>query len=88
VDHGQQGEAVAHEVADDFLVAVARVSELEHRADDAERALTYATVQHATDFRQLHLYAEIGHGLEEAADALKRASLITREYVLGNLLSR
>lgn len=51
-------------------------------------ALTYATVQHATDFRQLHLYAEIGRGLEEAADALKRASLITREYVLGNLLSR
>jgi uncharacterized protein Yka (UPF0111/DUF47 family) len=89
VDRSEHGEAaVAHEVADDFLVAVAQVSELEHRADDAERALTYATVQHATDFRQLHLYAEIGRSLEEAADALKRASLITREYVLGNLLSR
>ena len=88
VDRGQQGGSVVHEVADDFLVAVDRVAELEHRADDAERALTYAAVQHAHNFRQLHLYAEIGRSLEEAADALKRASLVTREYVLGNLLGR
>jgi uncharacterized protein Yka (UPF0111/DUF47 family) len=80
--------ADAHEDASDFLVAVDRVGELEHRADDAERALTYAAVQHASDFRQLHLYAEIGRSLESAADALKRASLTTRDYVLGNLLKR
>ena len=73
----------AHEDADDFLVAVDRVQALEHAADDAERGLRYEAVQHACDFRQLHLYAEIGRALEEGADALKRASLITRDFVLG-----
>jgi uncharacterized protein Yka (UPF0111/DUF47 family) len=73
----------AHDDADDFLVAVDRVLALEHAADDAERGLRYEAVQHAQDFRQLHLYAEVGRALEEAADALKRASLMTREIMLG-----
>ena len=75
--------AAAHEDADDFLVAVDRVLALEHAADDAERGLRYEAVQHAQDFRQLHLYSEVGRALEEGADALKRASLITRDLVLG-----
>lgn len=72
--------------AGDFLAAVDRVAALEHQADDAERALTIAAVQHARDFRQLHLLAEIGGSLEAAADALKRASLMAHEHVLGSLL--
>jgi len=76
----------AHEDADDFLVAIDRIGALEHQADDAERALRYAAVQHAQDFRQLHLYSEIGRSMEAAADALKRSSLITRDYVLGAVL--
>ncbi len=72
---------------DDFLTAIDRVSDLEHQADDAERALTYAAVQHAEDFRQLHLYAEMGGGLEEAADALKRASFLARDHILGAMLN-
>ena len=60
-----------------------RVAALEHEADDAERALTYAAVQDTQDFRQLHLYAEMGSGLEEAADALKRASLFAPEGALA-----
>jgi uncharacterized protein Yka (UPF0111/DUF47 family) len=71
---------------DDFLTAVDRVGSLEHEADDAERALTSVAVKHARDFRQLHLYAEIGRSLEEGADALKRASLVAREHVLGRVL--
>jgi uncharacterized protein Yka (UPF0111/DUF47 family) len=73
-----------HEDAEDFLVAVDRVLALEHAADDAERGLRYEAVQHAQDFRQLHLYAEVGRALEEGADALKRASLITRDVMLGS----
>lgn len=65
----------AHEAADDFLVAIDRVAALEHMADDAERALRDEAVRHAQDFRQLHLYSEIGRSLETAADALKRSSL-------------
>lgn len=75
-----------HEDADDFLVAIDRIGALEHQADDAERALRYAAVQHAQDFRQLHLYSEIGRSMEAAADALKRSSLIARDYVLGAVL--
>lgn len=76
----------AHGDADDFLVAIDRIGALEHQADDAERALRYAAVQHAQDFRQLHLCSEIGRSMEAAADALKRSSLITRDYVLGAVL--
>jgi uncharacterized protein Yka (UPF0111/DUF47 family) len=73
----------SHEEADEFLVAVDRVTALEHAADDAERSLRYEAVRHAKDFRELHLYSELGRALEEAADALKRASLISRDVVLG-----
>jgi hypothetical protein len=34
----------------------------------------------------LHLFAAIGGKLEAAADALKHASLILREYVLEDLI--
>ncbi len=70
----------------DFLTAIDALFALEHRADDAERALTYAAVQNARDFRQLHIYSKMAHSLEEASDALKWAGLIARDYLLGNVL--
>jgi uncharacterized protein Yka (UPF0111/DUF47 family) len=69
--------------ADAFLTAIDCVGALEHRADDAERELTRAAIGHATDFRHLHLYSTMGAALEEAADALKYASLLLRDRVLG-----
>ena len=86
VDHAPGSSPGKQEDVDDFLTAIDRVAALEHEADDAERALTYAAVQDAQDFRHLHLYAEMGSGLEEAADALKRASLFARDHVLGRVL--
>jgi hypothetical protein len=62
------------------------VAALEHEADDAERTLTVASVQHARDFRELHLYTAIGAKLEAASDALKRSSLMLRNHVLDNVL--
>jgi len=76
----------AQEDVRDFLTAVDALLALEHRADDAERALTYAAVQRASDFRQLHIYSNIANSLEEASDALKWAGLIARDYLLGNVL--
>lgn len=76
----------AHQDADDFLVAIDRIGSLEHQADDAERALRYVALERAQDFRQLHVYTEIGRCMEAAADALKRSSLITHDYVLGAVL--
>jgi uncharacterized protein Yka (UPF0111/DUF47 family) len=71
----------------DFLTAVDALFVLEHRADDADRALTYAAIQNARDFRQLHLYSKMAGSLEEASDALKWAGLMARDYLLGNVLS-
>jgi uncharacterized protein Yka (UPF0111/DUF47 family) len=76
----------AQEDARDFLTAIDALLALEHRADDAERALTFAVVQKAKDFRQLHICSSTAHSLEEASDALKWAGLTARDYLLGNVL--
>ena len=82
----QIGRAASDAETEDFLRAIDRIAALEHQADDAERALAAATVQHAPDFRQLHLFTAIGGKLEAAADALKHASFILREYVLEDVI--
>ncbi|HYB90964.1 MAG TPA: DUF47 family protein [Candidatus Binataceae bacterium] len=82
----QIGRAAGDAETEDFLKAIDRVAALEHQADDAERALAATTVQHATDFRELHLFTAIGGKLEAAADALKHATFILREHVLEEML--
>jgi uncharacterized protein Yka (UPF0111/DUF47 family) len=87
VAHAAHVKKAGHqEDADDFLLAIDRLLALEHQADDAERALTYAAVQRARNFRQLHLYSEIGGSLESAADALKCAGLIARDQLFASVL--
>jgi uncharacterized protein Yka (UPF0111/DUF47 family) len=83
---GQIGHAAGIAETEDFLAAIASISKLEHQADDAERDLASSAVQHAADFRQLHLFAVVGDKLEAAADALKKASLILREQVLEHVV--
>jgi len=75
------------DAARDFLTAIDALFSLEHRVDDAERALTYAAVQKAADFRQLHIYSKMASSLEEASDALKWAGVIAREYLLADVLT-
>ena len=82
----QIGRAASRAETEDFLTAIDRIAALEHQADDAERALTATAVQHAQDFRQLHLFTAIGGKLEAAADALKHASLILRDHVLEDVI--
>jgi uncharacterized protein Yka (UPF0111/DUF47 family) len=81
-----RGVRLAREDGQDFLAAVGRVLALEQQADDAQRALARAALQHAADFRQLHLCTAIGAAMEEAADSLKRAALAARDHVMGSLL--
>lgn len=81
------GMGVQDEVRD-LLTAIGALFALEHRADEAERALTCAAVHKAADFRRLHIYCRIGHSLEEACDALKWAGLLARDYLLGSVLGR
>ena len=87
VGHATQiGLAASALETEDFLTSIDRLGALEHQADDAERALTVMAVEHAQDFRQLHLFAAIGTNLEAAADALKHASLILRDHVLEDVI--
>jgi hypothetical protein len=75
-----------HGETEDFLTAIDRVTALEHEADDAERALAACAVHHAKDFRQLHLFTQIGARFEAAADALKHVSLMLRDHVLEDVI--
>jgi uncharacterized protein Yka (UPF0111/DUF47 family) len=81
------GRAASDDETEDFLTAVDHVGALEHKADDAQRELTASAVQHAHDFRQLHLFAAVGERLEESADALKRASLILHEHMFEHVIN-
>ena len=74
------------EDAEGFLTAVDAIGVAEQRADELERALTVALVSDAGDFRQLHVAASIGTALEAASDALKLASLVLRDHVLGEVI--
>ena len=83
----QIGRDASRSETEDFLTAIDRIAALEHQADDAERALAASAVQHAKDFRQLHLFTAVGGKLEEASDALKHASLVLREHVLEDVIN-
>jgi hypothetical protein len=72
---------------DDFLTSIDRLASLEHAADDEERALTVAALETATDYRELHLISEIKQRLGNASDCLKRASLILRDQMVGDVLA-
>lgn len=84
---GEIGRVKGAAETEDFLGAIARIGALEHEADDAQRSLAASAVQHAGDFRQLHLFTAVGDKLEAAADALKVASLILREQVLEHVVN-
>jgi uncharacterized protein Yka (UPF0111/DUF47 family) len=84
-DHAQ--DPGAREDIDDLLTSLDRVLALEHEVDDAQRALSIEAVRSARDFRELHLAAAVGDRLEEAADALKRTSLMLRDHVLDDVLN-
>ena len=87
VGHATQiGLAASALETEDFLASIDRLAVLEQKADDAERALTAMAIEHAQDFRQLHLFAAIGTSLEAAADALKHASLILRDHMLEDVI--
>ena len=87
VGHATQvGLAASRAETEDFLTAIDRVAALEHQADATERTLAAMAVQHAKDFRQLHLFTAVGGKLEAAADALKHASLMLRDHVLETVI--
>jgi uncharacterized protein Yka (UPF0111/DUF47 family) len=87
IGHATQIDSTANAAeTEDFLTAIDRIAAIEHATDDTERRLTATAIQHAKDFRQLHLFTTIGGKLESAADALRHASLILRDHVLEDVI--
>ncbi len=77
----------SHDDMKDFLEAVARVSAIEHQADDANRVVVRTIVRETTDARDLYLFTEIARVLEEASDALNRGVFILRDHILEEVMS-
>ena len=69
----------------DFLKAVDRTISLEHQTDDVHRRARACILNFAGDFKQLHLFTEVTDRLENAADAMMRAALTLKDYVLGEV---
>jgi len=82
--HVQRGSS--REEMQDFLQAVDRLISIEHETDDVHRKVKAAMTKEAKDFKQLHLFSETAKNIEEAADALMKAGLILRDYVLGEVM--
>ncbi len=78
----------AREDTQDFLEAIDALVTLEHRTDDAERALLSALLGEAGgDGRAALLYARLAQALEETADCLSRSALWLRDRFLGGGLA-
>ncbi len=72
----------------DFLSAIDHTISLEHHIDDAHRRSKASILRSCGDFKQLHLFNEVNDKLESASDAMMRAALILRDYVLGDVITR
>lgn len=76
------------EEVEDFLNAVDDVISLEHQTDDSHRRTKASILSFTGDFKQLHLFTSIADNLESASDAMMRAALMLRDYILGVVLTR
>lgn len=73
----------------DFLEAVHRVVDAEHRSDVQHRGVKCALVAEAgIEARVLYAFAECARNLEEAADALTHTVLTLRDFVLEEVMER
>lgn len=73
----------------DFLEAVHRVVDAEHRSDAQHRAVKCALVaETGIDARSLYAFSECARNLEEAADALTHTALTLRDFVLDEVMER
>lgn len=71
----------------DFLEAVHRISAVEQRTDEAQRAVKKAFVRDHLGHTLLYAYTEAVKSLERSADALMRAGLMLRDHVLTEVIA-
>jgi len=71
--------------SEDALAAVARLIEIEHEADAAERAVTALVLSGDFDLKTALCALELARALERATDRLAGFGHMLREHVLAGL---
>jgi hypothetical protein len=71
--------------SDDALAAAARLIDLEHEADDAERTATAIVLRASGDFQQDRVGLELARALERCTDRFAAAGHLLREHVMLEL---
>jgi uncharacterized protein Yka (UPF0111/DUF47 family) len=71
--------------SEDALAAVARLIEIEHEADAAERAVTTLVLSRDFDLKTALSALELAHALERATDRLAGFGHLLRDHVLAAL---
>jgi uncharacterized protein Yka (UPF0111/DUF47 family) len=72
----------------DFLDAVQRISAVEQRAGEAQRAVKRAFVSNQLGHALLYVYTEAVKSLERSAEALIHAGLMLRDHVLSDVMAK
>jgi len=72
----------------DFLEAIHRVTAIEQRTDEAQRAVKRSLLQDGVSGKALYVYGEAVKSMERTADGLMHASLKLRDYVLGEVMAQ
>jgi len=72
----------------DFLQSVHRIVELEHKGDEAERAVHSALARDGAEARSVFVVAEVARGLEIATDCLMHSALGLRDHMLGSVMAQ
>ena len=71
--------------SEDALAAVARLIEIEHEADAAERAVTTLVLSRGFDMKTTLSALELARALERATDRLAGFGHLLRQHVLAGL---
>jgi uncharacterized protein Yka (UPF0111/DUF47 family) len=72
---------------EDALAAVTQLVELEHKADDAERAITALVLRGGFDLPRAFTVLELARAIERATDRLASFGHVLRAHVLADLTS-
>jgi uncharacterized protein Yka (UPF0111/DUF47 family) len=72
----------------DFLDAIHRISAVERRTDEAQRAVKKAFVRDHIGHTLLYVYTEAVKSLERSAEALTHAGLMLRDHVLSDVMAK
>jgi len=72
---------------DEFMVALERLIEIEHGADDALRSFRRWLIECVTDQRQLMVLRELAQAIESATDACLHAGQALRTYLIDEVIA-